>query len=338
MSRRPAAEVPGLARLLVVSVVVELVLLRIFTRTLVHIPGVERLEGPVRIVAEIGRFAFYVALVSLAATLGRYVVCLVQGPGLRRVVAGVSTACFLGVAVAGRLGWVPQAFVGWTVVVVLGLVAVAGWDGLRSLPLGLYVVSWWAAAWSVLGQSGGIALSGASVDLLVSLAEVALVGVGLTAPLLVGVRPGRTAKIAGLAAAVVTVVVLSTQGATVDILVLWNVGIPGWLPGAVYGLAIGGLVTALWTGITTGESTVVSGVVLLVAGGVGTVSTYQSGLATAALLVLAWDLGGGVRRSVPADPHPAQARTGATAAPRRGAPSGTGRGVQAGGPVRTGGR
>lgn len=59
----------GLRWLLAVSVLVELLLLRTATRTLIHIPGIAGFESPVRAIAEVGRFAYYLAVVSLVATL-----------------------------------------------------------------------------------------------------------------------------------------------------------------------------------------------------------------------------------------------------------------------------
>jgi hypothetical protein len=73
---------------------------------------------------------------------------------------------------------------------------------------------------------------------------------------------------------------------TLSILVLWNLGVPGWLPGIALAVAFGGLVTSLWSALAGGERMTAVGIVLLFGGGVGLISTYQTGLVLAAILVL----------------------------------------------------
>ncbi|HEY4606071.1 MAG TPA: hypothetical protein VIH55_00365, partial [Acidimicrobiia bacterium] len=59
----------GLPGLLGFVVVVELVLLRTGTRTLIHIPGLGRFESQIGLLAEVGRLAYYLAVVLAVATL-----------------------------------------------------------------------------------------------------------------------------------------------------------------------------------------------------------------------------------------------------------------------------
>jgi hypothetical protein len=87
-------------------------------------------------------------------------------------------------------------------------------------------------------------------------------------------------------AALVTAWAFTTGGSTLSILVLWNIGVPGWLPGIAYALGLGALTTAIWVGMSTGTRLSVVALVLLLAGGVGVISTYQTGLVFAALLIM----------------------------------------------------
>jgi hypothetical protein len=82
---------------------------------------------------------------------------------------------------------------------------------------------------------------------------------------------------------------------TLSILVLWNLGVPGWLPGIAYALALGSLVATLLSALASGRRLTAIGLVLLVAGGIGTISTYQTGLVLTAVLLL----GDPVNKTVP---------------------------------------
>jgi hypothetical protein len=124
------------------------------------------------------------------------------------------------------------------------------------------------------------------VDTLLIIAEVALVLAGMTAPLLLEEPPTRRALLIGLGAAVVTTAMLWAGASTVWILGLWTIGVPGWLPGIVYALAFGGLVTTWWSAFGGGRWNIGVGLVLLAAGGVGAISTYQSGLVLVGVLLV----------------------------------------------------
>lgn len=281
------ARLPGV---LVAAALVELVVLRTATRTLIHIPGLGRFEAPIRTVAETGRFAYYLAVVALVASLAVQGVRALGAGSSRRVVAGAGALLFLGIAAAGRLGLLSTAAVGTSSLLVLVLVAATGRRGLPMVPVGWFVLGSVAAGATVLGQQAGGGLTGGEVDALMLVAEVALVLAAVTAPLLLGARPGRTSILVGLGAAVVSLGAFTAGSSTLSILVLWNLGVPGWLPGVVYALAAGSLAATLWSALASGQGLTAAGLVLLAAGGIGTISTYQTGLVLAGLLLL----GGGV--------------------------------------------
>jgi hypothetical protein len=276
----------GLSGLLGIAALVELVLLRVGTRTLVHIPGLGRYEAPISILAELGRFAYYLAVVCLVTTLTllAYQALRIRTP--RRVVIGFGVLGFLAAAGAGRLGVISAAIVGWSSIAVLVMVCAASWGGRRTIPIVFFVVGWVAAGWTVLGQGAGGGLSGRQVDGFMLAAEVSLILSAITAPLLLKGPPLKLATLAGLGATVVSAGAFVSGSSTLSILVLWNLGVPGWLPGLAYSLALGSLVATLWSAFSSGQRSTAIGLVLLAAGGIGTISTYQTGLVLTGVLLL----------------------------------------------------
>lgn len=277
----------GLLLMLAVSVLAELFLLRTATRTLIHIPGVGDLEAPIRVVAEVGRFAYYLAVVSVTVTLAILGVRHVRSASPWRVIAGVMTLALLLIAAAVRLEGVRPETAGWLTLAVLVVVTWTTWRGVESIPVGLFVLGSVAAGWSSLGQVAGSGLTGTQVDMLVLAAESLLVLAGATSPLLLGRPPTRSALAAGAGATVLVAAASAGGASTFSIMVLWNLGVPGWLPGIAFALAFGGVVTAIWSAMASGDRVTATGIVLLLGGGVGLISTYQTGLALAAILLLA---------------------------------------------------
>jgi hypothetical protein len=142
-------------------------------------------------------------------------------------------------------------------------------------------------------------LSGRQVDILMLTAEISLLLSAVTAPLLLKGPPPRMAILVGLGVALVGVGAFASGASTLSILILWNLGVPGWLPGVAYALALGSIVTTLWSALATGQRLTAIGLLLLIAGGLGTISTYQTGLVLTGVLLLGdamagtgWDLTG----------------------------------------------
>ena len=100
-SRRETAEF--LARWLLVAVVVELVLLRTGTRTLIHIPGLGRFDVSIGALAEVGRFAYYMAVVLVISALIYVALALWPGGRSSRALSAL-VVLFIFAAAAGRLG------------------------------------------------------------------------------------------------------------------------------------------------------------------------------------------------------------------------------------------
>src|SRR5690606_648435 len=117
----------------------ELLLLRIGTRTFVHIPGLDLLSGPLAIVAETGRLAYYLTVVLVMALAGGSVAALVRGntasPLLLTggIVLVALSSCMAALGLAS-----PQAS-GWLGLVAVGLAALPAVSlGSRGLPLLLW--------------------------------------------------------------------------------------------------------------------------------------------------------------------------------------------------------
>ena len=275
-----------LAGSLGVIALVELILLRSGTRTLVHIPGLGRYEVSIGILNEVGRLAYYLSVVLLVATLGYVAVWLWRVDTSLSRAAGLLVALSILVATAGRIGILAPSAVGWYSAGAVACMAAIAWRGVRSIPLALFAGSWVVAAWSVLGQGSGGGISVRSVDISIIVAEALLILAGVTAPLLVARRVTTPAILAGFAAFLVVGAGFSVGGSTLAILTLWNLGVPGWFSPLAFGLAFGGLVTATWSALAAGERMTAASIGLLAAGGVGMISSYQTGLVLAALTIV----------------------------------------------------
>lgn len=271
---------------LMIAVLVELTLLRTGTRTLIHIPGLGRYDVSIGVLSEVGRLAFYLAVVLVVATL-TYLgwICLATHSTAGRLV-GAFTWAFIVIAGLGRLGVVTEATVAWSALALMIGVLTATWGGARSLPVAFFVVASSFATWSVLGQGDGGGLSGQAVDTAVVLAEAFLILTGVSAPLLVRGKATKSALIAGLATVFVVAAGFSVGGSTLAILTLWNLGVPGWFAPIAYGIALGGLVFTLWSAIANRMIPTACAIVLIVGGGVGPISTYQTALAMTAVILL----------------------------------------------------
>lgn len=275
-----------LAGWLGIVALVELLLLRTGTRTLIHIPGLGQFDTSIGILNESGRFAYYLAAVLLISIL-IYLSRILWQAGTRtsKVISGL-LGLFLAVVLAGRTGLITSTAVGWFSLLMLIALLVSTWSGVKSIPRALFVAAWALVAWVVIGQELGGGLSGQSVDILVIAGEGLLLLAGVTAPLLVSARPTTASLVAGFGAFLAVAAGFSFGGSTLSILTLWNLGVPGWFSPIAYGLAFGGLVVAVWTALTSKESLAAAAIALLVAGGVGTISTYQTALVFTSVLLL----------------------------------------------------
>jgi len=282
---------PGLAVALAVAAAVELLVLRAATRTLIHIPGVERVEGPFTLVAELGRLTYSITVVLLVMLL---VAIGLWSARTGRTIEAAAVAAFGLSAVAARLGLMdPLAVVSASIVavIVLGVAAARRYPAFRHSPaarvplflLGAAIVLFGLRAMSVGAMAAGLI---ASDSWLLQAAEVVALAGLIALPLAAG-RPHRVALVAALVVGLSIWIGVTMAGATIKILFLWNLGLAGSFPALVYALAGAAVTATALTAARSGRSALTVAIVLLVAGGFVVQSTYQSALIVAAVGVLA---------------------------------------------------
>lgn len=276
------------------AVTAELVLLRMGTRTAVHIPGIEAIAGPYTIVATAARIVFAAAIVLCVALVGVAIRDLWHA-GRDGRVGAVGLGIFAVGAAAALLG-APVLVA--DVATLVAVVAIAPFAvGRRPR---WHAVFWWCVVLVVLvgalpaltEAAGAAGLGTIRPTWLAGPVETAAVAVALASPILTGSSTSRRAGIVAVVAAVVVGAAFAFGPSTTKILVLWNFGLSGYLPAAAYGLAAACLAHTLVRLVETDRASEGLGLFLVVAGGVGLASTYQSalmlcGLAVAGLGVLA---------------------------------------------------
>jgi hypothetical protein len=269
---------------------VELVILRVFTRTAIHIPGFADLRSIYVPISEVGRYAFYLAVVLLLVTL----ILVVENLYRRRAVAAsagaVGVALFLIAAAIARMGEIDgMTLDGATLAALLLLApwALGGVHGRARFPTILLVTAFvfsgligteqaLAGSGQMLGGGAWLALAG----------EALAVGAAVATPLLVGRVHSRPALALGVAVGGSIYAGLLVNASTVKILLLWNFGLAGYLPSVLYGVAAGAVAYTIVALRATGRRTTALGIALLFMGGIGLHSTYQTGLVLAGLMLL----------------------------------------------------
>lgn len=280
---------------LVLLATTELLLLRTLTRTAIHIPGIERTAAPYRLVAEAGRLAYYLAVVVLVLVL-----IAVIASGFRRAVpprgVAVALTLFIVAAVSARLDLISAATLALAIVMALGLTLSAV---RQRVPV--------RRAWPVLALGGALLVSvlhgllqpahvgigSRDVSWLLLVAEALAVAGAIAAPLLV---PGGRDTVAlrfAVPVFALSSAALLTAGPTVKILLLWNVGVAGYLPDLLYAVAASTVAYAIMAARAR-DRRISYGLALLVLGGVGLQSTYQTGVFLAGLATLARATGAGI--------------------------------------------
>lgn len=287
--RRPLGEdmLQWLPSVVAIAAVLEMVVLRMFTRTAIHIPGFSRLRSVYVTISETGRAAFYVAAVLLIASLGLLVADLARRRSFAPLAGAAGIATFLGAAAIARLRDADGSFLGVaTIVAVLLLVpwVCGGSSGRSRIMRALLVTAFLVAAMTSAGQPMAIDLSARRAWLTLGAEVLAILG-AIAAPLLARTR-SRSALVWGAAVGVVVVAAMIANPWTVKILLLWNLGLAGYLPSVLYGAAAAALTYTVISLFTERRITSAVGILLLFTGGIGLHSTYQTGLVVAGLALL----------------------------------------------------
>lgn len=285
------------ARLIAATVLAgaaELVLLRLFTRTAVHVPGLSAFATPYTILAGIGRFAYYAAALLLVVTLVVLLWEAVRGRTRTGIAIAASLLLFLGASALARAGLAPDGALDILTVGAIAIVAISGivarGPGNADMPRGasvtLFAGAFLAASLYGIAQGGGSAPAW-----LLPISELLFLVWCLGAVLLTPRRIDRIAAVCGIAVAAFVFGALAASEATVEVLLLWNVGVAGLFPAWSHALAFGALAYALVAVLRAGRSHVGMALALLVIGGVGLHSTYHTGMVLLGLALL------GARRS-----------------------------------------
>ncbi len=305
--RDPVAWLGVLAGPAVLAAAVELLVLRTFTRTIIHIPGAQSASRVLDLVTDAGRFSYYLSVVLLIMLLGTLAAAGTAAGGAsrasssRRLVVSAAVTTFAATAAVARAGAAGDGVVASLVTAAVVAVAVVGAAQARGAERAarLLIGAAFAAAavpvvvWSSgLGASRPAGLSWAYFTAeAAALAALALLG--WPAVRRVGRGPGGVSRrvvaagvVAGLA--VTTILVASPAGAaSTKTLLLWNLGLGGYLAAPLYGLAVAGAVVGLTDRFRSGARFEAAGWALVICGGIGLHSTYQSGLVVAGLALLA---------------------------------------------------
>jgi hypothetical protein len=291
---------PGaLAPWLAISALIEFLILRTGTRIAIHVPAGEALRAPYLVLAALGRFAFFVALVLVIALLAMAFVALIRRTQAPARVAGALLLLFL--VAAAALAIEPAAGPVTAVATALaaaGLcVAIATHAGLKpGIPFLLLAVSLAAAAGYAVVQSEA-ALPQSAGEPLLQLAELSGVLFALAAPLLLSRRPAPPSLAFGVLAGLITVGALAAPAASGRIILLWNTGLATNYPVVLYGAAAAALAATLAEALRRRDVSLASALLLIVTGGVGLHSTYQTALVLAACVTVL------LRERPPRPPH-----------------------------------
>jgi len=284
---------PSSVRLVVMAAAIaalfELIVLRLLTRTAVFIPGISERTDVVGAVGELGRLGYFVSLALLTTVLVSLAMLALQDRSQASRALAIALLAFGAFALAARLGWVPRIAADLVTLSAVALLASLVRSRRRAVMVGIaafslaFVVAGADAVWrnassrAAIGGDGGV---------LLQVSEWLVLGAGL-AVIAARRRSSGAAWAMGALLGGVLLAGFIVAPATVRILLLWNVGLPGAMPAAAYGIV------ALAVGVTVvdaarrGQLATAAGVALLVAGGIGFQSTYQSGLVVAGLAALA---------------------------------------------------
>jgi hypothetical protein len=297
---------------LVATSIAEFLLLRLFTRTAIHIPGIQELTTVYTLLAETGRLGYFAATVLLAGLL------FTLGPTIARTrswAGGIAAAglAFYGIVAAlaslGAIDDTPLAVC--SLVAVLSLTPWASQHLPRAgvIPIALYGSAFSLAALFAIGQSTADAVLRDS-DLLL-IAEASALGFAALAPLLIprtNAGRDRAAMAFALFVGLITTAALIGNESTSKVLALWSVGLAGYFPALVYGVAAAGATYTAVASWRAGRPLLAVGLVLILLAGVGLHSTYQTGLAVVGLAFI----GAGARlapTTAPVQPAPDQPAT-----------------------------
>jgi len=278
-----------IAVLTVSALLIELVALRLLTRTAIHIPGLERVEIGYRIVSEVGRLAFGAGVVLIVSLI--VAAAIDAGVRDRRGTALVLSA-FLTVATLAAVGAVGD--IALSIATTLAVAAVpivcaprgSKRQSLARISPTLFAAAFVVAALPTIAREVVPDLSVPVIGMWQAAEALAIIaGIALVAR-----APGplkRNSALLGSAAGILVLASLISQPSTVEILMLWNIGLAGYFHPLIYSAGTACVVYAAHGAWTLGDRSVAIGAALVVAGGIGLHSAIQSAAFLMGVVILA---------------------------------------------------
>lgn len=267
----------------------EMLVLRVLTRTAVFIPGIGERIAVVGVIGELGQLAYSISVVLLVLALLLISGRAWSGGGAGRTLA-LGLIGFAVVALMARWDWLPRIAVDAMTLVAFAVAAIAAVHQARPMvaaALLAFCAAFILAAidgiWRNLAGSTQLPAAG---GLLLWVAEWLLLGAALAA--IVANRPlERGARTVGAILAGLMLVAAFLAPASLHILLLWNVGMPGAMPAVAHSVIAFAVGLTVVSAMRRRRPTVAVAVTLLLAGGIGLHSTYQSGLILVGLASIA---------------------------------------------------
>lgn len=288
-----ARSMPGDVALLVgglaLASAVELAILRTVTRSAIHIPALEALQEPYRLLTTAGEYAYFVTIALLAPVLVALAVQLfrVQTPSRHLAAFGIILfAIPTGVAIAGGESRLALDAAAIGSVAILG-VAFAVVRSRAAIPVLCFAAAFATSGFhGVIPQLQEIGVTMSQPTALLNASEWLGVSFALTLPLMLDFQAGRKDWIVGISVGVLVFAIFAGNGSTSRFLLLWNVGLSGILPSVFYAAAAGSIAITALALARRGRLLTAAGLLLLVTGGIGLHSTYQTALVVAGLATL----------------------------------------------------
>jgi hypothetical protein len=274
---------------------VELAILRTFTRTAVHIPGIEAMRRPYELLTRGGEFAYFLTICLLLPVAVALLFALYRARHPQRRLATFGLAMF-------ALPWPlldmhaisTRMMDGLTIasVLAIGMAIVLVSRPRAWAPVAAFTLAFTASALYTASMTSGGEPGFGQPRMLLNGAELLGIAYACTTPLLVDRSRDRVAVGLGIAAGMLVFVGMIGNGSTSRFLLLWNAGLSGTLPSFFYAVAAGALAYTMLRAARSGAPLVSAGLILMVAGGLGLHSTYQSALVVAGFASLAVGLWG----------------------------------------------
>jgi hypothetical protein len=230
--------------------------------------------------------ALYVAAVLIAVLLGS----LAREAALEsRWRLAVVLVAFIAVAALALLGLVPELVVDAATIIAVLAAALVG-EKHRPFRYRLSPIAFGAAftlaAMPVIAAKAAPELQLPVVEIFMVAEATAIVAAIALLARHIGAAPASRSLIVAAAAAGITFLALTMQPATVEILMLWNLGLAGYFHPAVYAAAAAAIAYALHRSWRTDDQATMIGVGFLIAGGIGLHSTLQSAAALIGIVLL----------------------------------------------------